>query len=505
MNKIFNLDALAEKIAELKAGGRRIVLAHGVFDLLHIGHIRYLRQARQFGDLLVVTLTPDRFVDKGPGRPVFNEAVRAEMLASLGFVDFVAVNQWPTAENTLRRLRPDVYAKGADFKSIESDPTGKLALEARAVEEIGAEFRFTEDVVFSSSHLINQHLDIYPEELAEYLALVRQRHQLDEVLAWLEKMRGLRVLVLGDAIIDEYVYCSPLGLSSKDPTLAVRRISDEWFPGGALAVARHAAGLADRVTVLTLFGEKGGPGREAIAKRLPPGLELIYETIPGAPTVRKLRYLDNSSLAKFLEVYDLEVEPPPPVTEQALVERLSAIIKDYDLVLAADFGHGAISETAIRILCRDARFLAVNTQANAGNRGFHTIFRYPRADFISLATHELTLAFQDRRSPTYDLMLKLFRRLSPEVLIVTSGADGLKALDHNDFIQTPAVAVRAVDRVGAGDALFTACALAACLGCPLELIGLIGNIAGAHLVESVGNNAALEAAKIQKALTAMLK
>jgi sugar/nucleoside kinase (ribokinase family) len=175
-------------------------------------------------------------------------------------------------------------------------------------------------------------------------------------------------------------------------------------------------------------------------------------------------------------------------------------------VLVADYGHGLVTDEMIDLLVQKSSFLAVNTQANAGNRGYHTIFRYPRADFISLARHEIHLAYQDRKSPVLELMLNLRKRIKPKTLIVTCGSDGLKALNDYEYVQTPALTTRAVvDRVGAGDALFAATAIADLLGCPLELLGLIGNIAGARLVEIVGNNTALEASDITKTLTAMLK
>ncbi len=253
LKKFCDLDVLAQVLSEHKKQGRKIVLCHGVFDLLHIGHIRYLRQSKQRGDILAVTITADQFVDKGPGRPVFTERLRAEFLASLDFVDYVAVNKWPTAENTLRFLQPHFYAKGAEFKNLD-DQTGKIALEAQAAKEAGVELIFIEDIVFSSSSLINQNLSVYSEELTQYLNIVRQKYTLDDVLAGIDLMKNLKVLVVGDAIVDEYVYCSPLGLSSKDPTLVLHRLSSELFPGGAVAVARHLAGLAGQADIFTLLG-----------------------------------------------------------------------------------------------------------------------------------------------------------------------------------------------------------------------------------------------------------
>lgn len=176
-----------------------------------------------------MTLTPDVYVDKGDRRPAFSEQLRAEAIASLSFVDYVAVNQWPTAEETLRILRPHVYVKGSDFKSVDGDRTGKLAREERVCKELGTELRFTQDLVFSSTNLINRFFSSFSKELQDYLDLFRRRYSLDQVLSVVDEMARLKVLLVGDVIIDEYCYCSPLGASGKSPVLAVKYGSqDEW-------------------------------------------------------------------------------------------------------------------------------------------------------------------------------------------------------------------------------------------------------------------------------------
>jgi rfaE bifunctional protein nucleotidyltransferase chain/domain len=161
--KIFELHELAGKLERLKSEGKKIVHCHGCFDLMHPGHIKYFQAARDMGDCLVVTVTPDRFVDKGEGRPVFDERLRAESIAALECVDFVAINRWPTAVETLRLLQPNIYVKGQEFENLE-DKTGKIQKEVEIVREIGGELRFTHEIVFSSTQLINRHIRVPKEE-----------------------------------------------------------------------------------------------------------------------------------------------------------------------------------------------------------------------------------------------------------------------------------------------------------------------------------------------------
>ena len=154
--KILEMSELASRIALHKSEGKTIIHCHGCFDLMHPGHIKYFQAAKKMGDVLVVTISPDRFVDKGPDRPVFNEDLRAESIAALECVDYVAINKWPTAEETLRLIRPHIYVKGQEFENME-DKTGKIQKEVEVIKEIGAEIRFTHEIVFSSTKLLNQY------------------------------------------------------------------------------------------------------------------------------------------------------------------------------------------------------------------------------------------------------------------------------------------------------------------------------------------------------------
>lgn len=154
--KILEIEKLPEILKNLKAEGKKIVHCHGCFDFMHPGHIKYFQAAKKMGDVLVVTVTPDIYVDKGPDRPVFNQNLRAESIAALECVDYVAINKWPTAEETLRLLMPDIYVKGQEFENFQ-DKTGKLQKERQVASEIGTEIRFTHEIVFSSTELFNKY------------------------------------------------------------------------------------------------------------------------------------------------------------------------------------------------------------------------------------------------------------------------------------------------------------------------------------------------------------
>ena len=500
-----SLQRLAKIVGSLKEQGKRIVHCHGVFDLLHIGHIRYFEQAKKLGDVLIVTLTPDRFVDKGPNRPAFPENLRAEAIASLAIVDYVAINEWPTAEETLRLLRPSVYVKGSEFKDTNLDITGKIAREELVIKEIGAELRFTDDIVFSSSSLINHHFSYFSQEIQEYLSLFRTRHSLESILGAIDSLSSLNVLIVGDAIIDEYHYCDATGKSSKDPCLAMKYLSQELFAGGALVIANHTAGFVKSVDLLTTLGEHDSH-EEFIRSKLHPNVTPYLYYKPKAPTTVKKRFIDGYSFSKLFEVYVLDDSYLPAEIEATQCLWLTENLKNYDLVISADFGHAAISNRMIEILSKDAPFLSVMTQANAGNRGFHTITKYPKADFVCIAEHEVRLEARDLSARLRPMITSFAEKLDCDCFVVTRGRKGCTiGSKYDKFVQVPSFAAKVIDRVGAGDAFLSVTSLLARLGVDCEVLGFVGNVVGSLAVEVIGNTKPIDKLSVKKYITSLLK
>ena len=504
-SKIKSLADLAEIIAGLKVHGRKVVLCHGVFDLVHPGHIRHLEAARREGDVLVVTVTPDRYVNKGPGRPVFNERLRAESLAALHCVDYAAINEWPTAVETIRLLMPDVYAKGGEYAQREKDITGKIYEEEQAILSVGGRICFTDEITFSSSHLINNYFNVLPPETENWLEAFRRQHSADEVIGYLEGAASLKALVVGEAIIDEYVFCDGLGKSTKDPILAFLYRSTETYAGGSLAVANHVAGFCGQVGLITFLGES--ERREDLVRRaLLPNVNPCFVTQKKAPTIHKRRFVDAHTGARMFELYVMEDGTLKTEEEKALAEALAETIDNYDIVVVMDYGHGMLTASAIELLCKKARFLAVNTQANAGNRGFNTISKYPRADYVCLAMHEVALETRMRHGDWRDLALQVMRRIKCPHFTITWGKYGsLHYTVNGDFIQVPAFAPRVVDRVGAGDSVLAVTSLLVAQGAPWDIVGFVGNLAGAQMVAELGNRATVSKASIAQHVSSLMR
>jgi rfaE bifunctional protein nucleotidyltransferase chain/domain len=504
--KLRTLDELGEIAARARADGRRIVQAHGAFDLMHVGHVRHLEAARRLGDVLLVTITADRFLKKGPGRPVFTASLRAEALAALQCVDWVAVVDDDDAVGAIQRIRPGIYVKGPDYVNAADDVTGKISLERAACEAGGGRVHFTDDAVFSSSGLINRHLDVFGPELRAHLDRMRGQGALGQLLELMERVRDHRVLVVGDAIVDDYQYVEPMQKTPKEHLIATRHRSGELFAGGVFAVANHVSSFCRQVDVVTCLGELDRH-EDLVRQSLRPNVALHALTRPGAPTTLKRRFVDPAVMRKLFEVHFMHDEPLPAALQSELDARIAALAPACDLVIVADFGHGLLAPSTIASLTGGSRFLAVTAQTNSANYGYNLVTRYPRADYVCIDEAEARLAASDRLGPLAEVARRLIdQRVDCSKIIVTRGRQGCVTLERGQAATSvPAFAGTVVDTLGAGDAFLAVTAPLVAAGGALDDVGFVGNVVGALEVAVVGHRRWIERAGVIKAVTSLLK
>ena len=504
--KIKRLDELSEIIQELKANGKRVVHCHGVFDLVHPGHIRHLEAAKRQGDVLVVTVTKDEYVNKGPGRPVFNHRLRAESVASLQAVDYVAINEWPTAAPTIRKLRPSFFAKGSEYADRTGDVTGHISEEEQAVLEVEARLYFTDEPTLSSTKLLNSYFNALSDEAETFLRSFRQQYSADKVMEALRGVHDKRVLVVGDTIIDEYHFCEVLGKSSKSHALNARFQRAEAHAGGILAVANQVASFCDSVHLVTCLGNED-TWHHFVTTSLKPNISTKLFVRSDAPTIVKRRFTDvHRTTTNLFELSFLNERPLPEKTEAQFGAYLARIAQDYDLVIVADFGHGFLGPRAIDILEEKSRYLAVNVQSNSANMGYNPVTKYRHADYVCVAENELRLANHDQFGPLPDLIERMAQLLNAKTLAITQAVEGSTVYQAGgDFARTPIFSTRVVDPIGAGDAYLAVTAPCAASGYPTELIGFIGNCVGGLKVATLGNRECVEPVALFRFMTTLLK
>ncbi|MDT8447546.1 MAG: adenylyltransferase/cytidyltransferase family protein [bacterium] len=344
-DKIKTVAEIGQLLSE--RSGKKVVLCHGEFDLLHFGHTRYFKAARKFGDLLVVTLTPDRFIAKGPGRPVFNENQRAEAIANLAFVDYVAINEWPTAIETLQTIKPDIYVKGSEYLG-KVDVTGRLQAEKDLIESLGGKMEFTHEIIFSSSKLLNNNFDVFTKASKPFLSELAAKTKDTEILAALADLASKRVLVLGD-----------LGLEEINLIRDIERakLSERFVqPQGALLGLNFLAHFCERLDFLSV----GSVDQQLVQPFMPTSVfaDLIADERLSYPSSR--RFIDADTGFRRLSLLDQKHAPLKIEQEAKVLERLERNLSDYDLVMVFEMGRGFLSQSIKEHLSAKAPFLALH-------------------------------------------------------------------------------------------------------------------------------------------------
>ena len=505
MNKIQELKSLRDILEHCRQNGDKIVHCHGVFDLLHIGHVKHFEAARKSGNVLVVTITPDRFVNKGPDRPVFHESLRAEVVAALECVNYVGVNEWPTAVETIKLLKPHYYVKGSDYKNSSDDVTGGIAREQEACAQVGASIVFTDEIVFSASKLLNDHFQVLPGQAKLFIDGLKAKYQSSTIDEYFEQVRRLKVLVIGEPVIDEYHYCRAIGKSGKEPVIAARSLNRETFAGGVLAIANHIADFVPAVDCVTLLGKKETK-EDFIRSHLKANVNVKFFYQEDNRTITKIRFVDSAFYTKEFELYDFEDQDISEELSRSVAEYLGLVTTNYDLVLVADYGHGFLAENVREVLCKSSKHLALNSQINAGNLGFNVVTKYDRADYVCISEEELHLAYQQKRGEPSKKIREIARRMGCERMAITRGSAGLMVYQEPELLlDIPRFSDKVVDRIGAGDAVLAVTALAETAGMPMDLVGFVGNAAGAMAIGIVGNRAFIEKVPLMKYLYTLLK
>lgn len=491
-----DLSAVAEAH---RAAGRRLVLCHGCFDIVHPGHIRYLQAAGQEGDVLVVSLTGDDAIEKSDGtRPYIPQQFRAENLAALEFVDHVVIADGPTAEPIIAALRPDLYVKGSEYQ--DSDHPG-LARERELVERSGGRVMFSSgSVVFSSTTLLDSLAGADGGEgldAATRLGASCQRWGVNpaSLAQTLLGFRGQRVLIVGDALCDRYSFCESADCADEAPVLSVSPSREARYPGGAAVLAAHVQQMGGAATLLSA----GGPDADTLELdetlgRLGVATHWL-RTRDRLPT--KHRYLADGQ--KLLKVNHGTPRPLDSAGEAALLQAAERVAADgLDALILADFGYGTLSPRTVSALIeRLGPTVPVIAGDVSGPR--RTLKSMRGCGLLTPTERELRSIAGDFDGSLPAVAAAVMQQLNVPCLLTTMGSRGLvlfyprdpepeRWFDHRLRSEhMPALAEHAADVVGAGDALLAAATLARCAGCTEPQAAYLGALAASIAVGRVGN------------------
>lgn len=336
-------------------------------------------------------------------------------------------------------------------------------------------------------------------EWAEFCKYIKDRHSFKVVENILQEVVGKSVLVIGETIVDEYAYVEPMSKSPKGALLTSHYIGSEYFAGGILACANHVAGFCDKVRLATCLGQKRTMAG-FVNKNLLSNVNSTFFYRQGATTTVNTRFTVNGTNNRLFGVYHFDHSPLSQDLELDVLKFLEAEIPEHDLVLVVDYGHGFFTEKIIALLAGKSRFLALNVQTNSTNFGFNPVYKFPRADYICLDEIEARLAVGSRFGEIKDIVGAIADRMSCSRVSITLGKNGALIFDKSVVMDVPAFPANIVDSVGTGDAYLSVTAPCVAVGASMELVGLIGSIAGSIHVQTLCNRSTIEREELTRCL-----
>jgi rfaE bifunctional protein kinase chain/domain len=464
---------------------QRVIVCHGVFDVVHPGHVRHLAFAKTKAEVLVVSLTADRHIKKGVYRPHIPERLRALNLAAFEMVDYVVIDEEATPLANLAALRPDFFAKGFEYTSSGLPPATQE--EADVVGGYGGQLIFTPgDVVFSSSKFLNLAL---PQVQLEKLLLLMHHNGIsfDTLRAVVPTLSDFHVHVIGDTIVDGYTRTALIGGQTKTPTFSVLYQGVDEYIGGAGIVAQHLRAAGARVTFSTVLGD------DRLKDFVIDGLRASgVDVQPIIDTTRPTTH-KNAFIADGYRLLKVDTLDNRPISED-IVETLTAEIRSSaaDAVVFSDFRHGIFNRMSVPAFI-DAippkAFKVADSQV-ASRWGNITEFR--GFDLITPNERESRFALADQDSTVGRLASLLQEEANFHNLILKLGDRGVFCMTKSDdakqsYFSVDSFAGSVVDAVGAGDALLAYATLTMLATGSLVTASILGSMAAAAECEYDGN------------------
>ncbi len=506
MRKIYSKKKLLDKILKLKNKKKKIVLCHGVFDVVHLGHINHFKSAKNFGDFLVVSITKDRFIKKSIKGTLFNEKQRLFHLSNFELIDAVVLSDEASSTDIIKLIKPNFYIKGVDYKDNKLDDTKKIVLEKKLVERFGGKIKYTNEEAFSSSRIINQNNFLYSDDQEKFLNLVKKNFNYKKFEKELNSKKKINVTVIGELIFDIYNFGDVVGKSGKEPHLVMSNKNSETIIGGSAAIARNLSSFVDRINLISPFGfEK--KYKNLIKKKIQKNIRTVfYKPNNNFKTISKSRFIDISSNYKLFGAYDIS-EQADFKFNKGFINKVKNIISKSDLLIISDYGHGFLNGELLNIINSSSIFKSLNAQINSSSKGFTNITKYSKINSIIINETELRQHLKDQSNNVNFLANKIMKERKFDTLIVTSGQKGANLFNkkNSSVITCPAFSDYSVDKIGAGDSILSISSFAIFSKFNYNLALLMGSLAAATTVKSIGNKTIVDKSSILRTLKYMLK
>jgi bifunctional ADP-heptose synthase (sugar kinase/adenylyltransferase) len=465
---------------------KRVIMCHGVFDVVHPGHVRHLIFAKGKADILVASITADRHIAKGLHRPHVPQDLRALNLAAFEMIDYVVIDANATPIENIGIIQPDFLAKGYEYSANGMPP--RTAEEAAALHAYGGEIIFTPgDIVYSSSKLINlQAPDLKLEKLQVFME--RRGITFDDLMRTLDNLAGHKLHVVGDTIVDTYTRCAMIGGQTKTPTMSVLFEQKLDYVGGAAIVAKHCQAAGAHVTYTTVLGEDAH--RDFVLDDLRrAGIEVRASVEKGRPTTSK-----NAIVVGGYRLLKVDTLDNSSIPDYILAEMTRGIADTpTEAVVYADFRHGIFNRRTIPSFVKAIPAGAFRVADSQVASRWGNITEFKGFDLITPNEREARFALADQDSGIRPLASRVYDEAECRLLILKLGERGVltcNSADHetlDSFFVLDSFVEHLVDPVGAGDALLAYSTLAMLASRDDGQATIIGTIAAGCECEYDGN------------------
>ena len=466
---------------------KNIVMCHGVYDFIHLGHIEHFKEAKQKGDILVVSITNNKFVGKGLDRPFFSINERIKVLSAIKYIDYIIISNSKDAIKNINLIRPKVYCKGPDYKIFANDTNGMIKKEVNAVKRIGGEFYTTKGKQYSSSKMINSMLK-NKDQIKFIKGLnISSRYVRNEF----ENIKKKNILVIGEGIIDKYTFAEVLGKSGKDPIMNYNIVSSRSYCGGAISIAANLSNFCKVDTYISIGNNK--KNFNIVKKSLNKCNKNTFFKKNKSSTPIKNRFVDNISNQKFFGIYEIDQKNYSADDKNKIIQYLKNI-KKYDLIIAPDFGNNFLFKEVCDILKKKTDYISFTTQINSTSFGFNSLGKFKNSFSIFLNEKELRHELKDRSTDIKKLMKLISKKNNTKHIVVTRGKLGSIWYEkkYNKFYFCPAFANNIIDKTGSGDTLYAISSLLIRFTKNIKFSLYAGSMASVDNLSDYGNKKILE-------------
>jgi rfaE bifunctional protein nucleotidyltransferase chain/domain len=448
---INNSKVLIKVIKKHQSSGKKIGLCHGVFDVLHSGHVLHFEEAKKNCDILVASITSDRFVNKGPGRPFLNQNLRSNILKSIKFIDYVYINNEATPINLILKTKPDIYFKGQDYINSKKDLTNNIKREIKTIKKVKGQYFNTKTIMFSSSKIISEQFNNTDDNFLKVKNKINKDYLKKELNNLLNKKIDKKILVIGEPIIDQYTKVDILGKSAKNNVIATNFLKKNFYGGGSILVANLLSNFFESVDFLTFNKIKNNKNYNKFVRK---NVNKIYINCDNELIIKN-RYLDNYTNERLFQINKNNNFGIKKKFLKSFLLKLKNIIKKYDKIVVLDFGHNLFNKDLVKIINKNSHKTIINCQSNSSNFGFNLINKYRSAFIVSMDEIEFRLSVNDKNSPIEYLLKKnsaLIKKFKK--FVVTRGKNGSYIVENKKISQFPSLVKSPVDTTGSGDIFF---------------------------------------------------